>query len=170
MRKLVRACGITLAGTRDRALFLVGFAGALRRSELVGMNVADLTWTEDGLVLLITRSKTDAEGAGARIGISRGKAVETCPVTALHEWLTKAGIDDGPVFRKVNRGGAVEQGRLTSGAVRQILVKRAGQAGITNTWAEPVTAHMDCEPALSLQPTAAECPTKRSWATLATEV
>ena len=141
MRKLVRACGTTLAGARDRALFLVGFAGALRRSELVGMNVAEITWTEDGLVLLITRSKTDAEEAGARIGISRGKALETCPVTALHDWLTKAGIDDGPVFRKVNRGGDVEQGRLTAGAVRQLLVKRAGQAGLTNTWAEPVSPH-----------------------------
>jgi len=105
------------------------------------MNVADITWTEDGLVLLITRSKTDAEGAGARIGISRGKAVETCPVTAPHDWLTKAGIDDGPVFRKVNRGGVIEQGRLTAGAVRQVLVKRAGQAGITNTWAEAVSPH-----------------------------
>ena len=141
LRKLVRACGTTLAGARDRALFLLGFAGALRRSELVGMNFADLSWTEDGLVLLITRSKTDAEGAGARIGISRGKAVETCPVTALHDWLTKSGIVDGPVFRKVNRGGAVEQGRLTAGAVRQVLVKRASQAAITNTWAEPVSPH-----------------------------
>ena len=141
MRKLVRACGTTLAGARDRALFLVGFAGALRRSELVGMNVADITWTEDGLVLLITRSKTDAEGAGARIGINCGKAIETCPVSALLDWLTMAGIDDGPVFRKVNRGGAVEHGRLTAGAVRQVLVKRAGQAGIANTWGEPVSPH-----------------------------
>ena len=141
LRKLVRACGTTLAGARDRALFLVGFAGALRRSELVGVNVCDITWTEDGLVLLITRSKTDAEGAGARIGISRGKALETCPVTALHDWLTKAGVHQGPVFRKVNRGGTVEHGRLTAGAVRQVLGKRAGQAGITNTWAEPVSPH-----------------------------
>ena len=141
MRKLVRTCGTTLAGARDRALFLVGFAGALRRSELVGLNVADVTWTEDGLVLLITRSKTDAEGAGARIGLTRGKAVETCPVTALQEWLAKAGIDGGPVFRKVNRGGAVEPGRLTAGAVRQVLVKRAAQAGIASTWEEPVSPH-----------------------------
>ena len=108
MRKLVRSCGTTLAGARDRALFLIGFAGALRRSELVGLNVADVTWTSGGLELLITRSKTDAEGAGARIGISRGKAAEMCPVTALQAWLTEAGITDGPVFRKVNRGGAVE--------------------------------------------------------------
>ena len=92
-------------------------------------------------MLLITRSKTDAERAGARIGISCGNLVETCPVTAVHDWLTKSGINDGPVFRKVNRGGAVEQGRLTAGAVRQILVKRIGQAGITNTWAEPVSPH-----------------------------
>ncbi len=141
MRKLVRACGTTLAGARDRALFLIGFAGALRRSELVGINLADISWTDDGLVLLITRSKTDAEGTGARIGINRGRAVETCPVIALHAWLDEAGITDGPVFRKVNRGGAVEQGRLTSGAVRQILVKRAGQAGIPSTWAEPVSPH-----------------------------
>lgn len=109
IRKLVRACGTILAGTRDRALFLVGFAGALRRSELVGMNVADITWTGDGLVLLITRSKTDAKGAGTRIGINRGKAAETCPVTALQSWLTDACINEGPVFRKVNRGGIVEQ-------------------------------------------------------------
>ena len=141
MRKLVRACGTTLAGVRDRALFLVGFAGALRRSELVGLNVQDITWTEDGLVLLITRSKTDAEGAGARIGISRGKVIETCPVSALHDWLTRAEVNDGPIFRKVNRGGAIEQARLTAGAVRQILIKRAGQAQITNTWTEPVSPH-----------------------------
>jgi len=141
MRKLVRACSTTLAGARDRALFLIGFAGALRRSELVGMNVADITWTKDGFVLLITRSKTDAEGAGARIAISCGKAVETCPVTALRAWLREAGITDGPVFRKVNRGGKVEESRLTAGAVRQILVSRAGQAGIPSTWAEPVSPH-----------------------------
>ena len=83
MRKLVRSCGTTLAGSRDRALFLIGFAGALRRSELAGLNVADVTWTSEGLELLITRSKTDAEGTGARIGINRGKAAALCPVTAL---------------------------------------------------------------------------------------
>lgn len=141
MRKLVRACGTTLAGARDRALFLVGFAGALRRSELVGTNVADITWTEDGFVLMLTRSKTDAEGAGARIGINCGRAVETCPVTALQAWVTEAGVDDGPVFRKVNRGGVVEPARLTAGAVRQILLKRASQAGIANNWAEPISPH-----------------------------
>src|SRR5271166_5792719 len=67
IRKLIRACGTDLAGARDRALFLIGFAGALRRSELVGLDVAHVTWTSDGLKLLIERSKTDTDGEGAEI-------------------------------------------------------------------------------------------------------
>jgi len=85
--------------------------------------------------------KTDAEGEGARIAISRGKSAETCPVTALEAWLTGSGITDGPIFRKVNRGGVVEAARLTAGAVRTILLKRASTAGIKGTWDEPVSPH-----------------------------
>jgi integrase len=113
VRKLSRACGTDLAGARDRALFLIGFAGALRRSELVGLDMAQATWTGDGLTLLIERSKTDKAGEGAEIAISRGRSEETCPVTALQAWLTAAEITAGPLFRKVNRGGAVEPARLS---------------------------------------------------------
>jgi integrase len=141
VRKLARACGTTLAGARDRALFLVGFAAALRRSELVGLDVADLAWTTDGVVLRIKRSKTDAEGAGAQVAVSRGRLPETCAVAALQAWLTQGGISDGPVFRKVNRGGAVERGRLSTDAVRQVLLKRAALAGVRGTWDEPVSPH-----------------------------
>lgn len=141
VRKLAAACGSTLAGTRDRALVLIGFAGALRRSELVGLSVADVTWAPDGVVILIPRSKTDAQGEGARIAISRGNSPETCPVAALEAWLTGSGIIDGPIFRKVNRGGVVEAARLTPGAVRTILLKRASAAGVKGTWDEPVSPH-----------------------------
>ena len=103
--------------------------------------MADVAWTADGAELLITRSKTDAEGEGARIGITPGRSPETCPVTALRAWLAEAEIHDGPIFRKVNRGGVVEQTRLTAGSVRDILLKRAGQARIKGTWAEPVSPH-----------------------------
>ena len=106
IRKLSRACGTTLAGARDRALFLIGFAGALRRSELVGLDMAHVTWTGESLTLLIERSKTDAEAKGAEINIPRGRSEETCPVTALQAWLTAGEITAGPLFRKVNRGGA----------------------------------------------------------------
>jgi len=141
IRKLSRACGPDLAGARDRALFLIGFAGALRRSELVGLDVADVTWTSDGLKLLIERSKTDSDGEGAEIAIPRGRSDETCPVTALQAWLVAAEITAGPVFRKVNRGGVVETARLSPDAVRQILLKRAARAGLKGTLAEPVSPH-----------------------------
>src|SRR5208337_1414685 len=141
VRKLSRACGTGLAGARDRAVFLVGFAGALRRSELVALDVEHVTWTRDGMKLLIERSKTDAEGEGAEIAIPRGQSPETCPVMALQEWLTAAEIASGPLFRKVNRGGAVEAARLVPDAVRQILLKRAARAGLKGTLAEPVSPH-----------------------------
>jgi integrase len=141
VKKLSRACGTDLAGARDRALFLVGFAGALRRSELVALDVAHVTWTNDGMKLLIERSKTDAEGEGAEIAIPRGQSPETCPVTTLQQWLTAAGISSGPLFRKVNRGGAVETVRLVPDAVRQILLKRAAKAGLKGSLAEPVRPH-----------------------------
>ena len=141
VRKLGRACGTTLAGARDRALFLVGFAGALRRSELVGLDVMHVTWTNDGMTLLIERSKTDKDGEGVEIAIPRGRSDETCPVTALHAWLIAAEITAGPLFRKVNRGGVVENAGLGSDAVRQILLKRAAQAGLKGTLSEPISPH-----------------------------
>ena len=139
--KAYQDCGTGLAGARDRALFLLGFAGAMRRSELIGLNVEHVTWTEDGMKLLIERSKTDKQGEGAEIAIPRGKAEETCPVAALKDWLALAEITVGPLFRKVNRGGAVESARLSADGVRQILLKRAAAAGLKGTLAEPVSPH-----------------------------
>jgi integrase len=141
VRKLCQACDTGLAGARDRALLLLGFAGALRRSELVALDVEHVTWTRNGLKLLIQRSKTDAEGEGAEIAIPGGQANCTCPVAALETWLELSKISTGPLFRKVNRGGAVERTRLSADAVRQILLKRAARAGLKGTLAEPVSPH-----------------------------
>jgi integrase len=96
VRKLCRACGTDLAGARDRALLLLGFAGALRRSELVALDdIEHATWMRNGLKLLIQRSKTDAEGEGAEIAVLRGQADETCPVAALRTWLELSKISAG---------------------------------------------------------------------------
>ncbi len=62
-------------------------------------------------------------------------------MTALQRWLTEAEISAGPIFRKVNRGGAVEAARLVPDAVRQILLKRAAKAGLKGTLAEPISPH-----------------------------
>jgi integrase len=141
IKRLLRVCGNDMAGRRDQALFLICFAGALRRSELVGLDVAHINPTEDGVRLLITRSKTDKEGAGAEVGLSRGRSADTCPVTALERWLDMADIATGPIFRKVDRWGKVHSGRLDPDAVRQILKKRALEAKITGTIWEPITPH-----------------------------
>ncbi len=141
VKRLVAACGADMTGLRDQALFLVCFAGALRRSELVGLDTEHVTWVPEGMRILITRSKTDKEGAGAEVGVTNGRMAETCPVTALKRWLEQAEITSGPIFRKVDRWGAVHAGRLHPDAVRQILKKRAAQAGIVGTIWEPITPH-----------------------------
>lgn len=141
IKRLSRECGADLAGLRDRALFLMGFAGALRRSELVALDLAHIAWTTDGLKVLIERSKTDTGGDGAEIAIPRGRFKETCPVAALQAWFSAAELTEGPIFRKVNRGGRVEAARLTPDGVRQILLKRAAQGGVQGTLTEPVSPH-----------------------------
>ena len=105
VQRLVATCGTEPAGLRDRALLLVGFAGALRRSELCGIDVEHLRWTRRGVELLLPRSKTDQDGDGVRIGIPRGQFEETCPVRALKRWLDLSGIAQGPVFRGITRCG-----------------------------------------------------------------
>lgn len=112
-----------LLGIRNRALVLLGFAGAFRRSELVGLDVEDLTFTEDGVKVRIRRSKTDQEGAGQVIGIVYGSGL--CPVRALRQWLETAGITTGPVFRSVHRGGHVQPGRLSDQVVASVVKQLA---------------------------------------------
>jgi site-specific recombinase XerD len=129
LRRMIEVAGEGLHGARDRALLLIGFAGALRRSELVGLNVGDLRDTNDGYLLTIRRSKTDQEGEGRTIGIPYGSRPETCPVRALRRWLELAAITEGPVFRPIDRHDNVGGQRLSDRAVAlrvQELAKRAG--------------------------------------------
>ncbi len=118
-----------LLGVRDRAILLVGFAGGFRRSELVALDVEDLEFKGRNLVVTLRRSKTDQEGAGRKVGIPHGSHEETCPVLALKAWLHKdnAGIKSGPIFRAVNRHGAIQPKRLTAQSVG-LIVKRCAEA------------------------------------------
>jgi site-specific recombinase XerD len=126
VKAMVATLPATPRGLRDRALLLVGFAGAFRRSELVGLDVADLAFTEDGLEVTLRRSKTDQEGVGRKVGIPCGSTPETCPVRALRAWIEAAGITEGPVFREVI-GHRVSRRRASGRAVAR-LVKRTAQA------------------------------------------
>jgi site-specific recombinase XerD len=127
IRQLVATLDVDrLGGLRDRALLVVGFAGAFRRSELVALDVADIEWTDDGLVVAIRRSKTDQEGEGASIGLPYGSDPQTCPVRTLRAWLDAASIVDGAIFRHVDRHGRLF-GRMSGRAAAE-RVKRACRA------------------------------------------
>ncbi len=93
----------TLTGLRDRALLLLTFAGALRRSEIVALNVEDVAYLPEGLVVTIRSSKTDQQRAGQKVAVASGKMPETCPVRSLRAWLLKGGITKGPLFRGITR-------------------------------------------------------------------
>lgn len=130
LRAMLATLPDSLLGIRDRALLLLGFAGAFRRSELVGLNVEDLQFTRGGLVITIRRSKTDQEGQGQKIGIPFGVHEETCPVRAVQAWLEASGIKEGPLFRSINRHGHMSEKRLSDRAVALVVKRTAAAAGL----------------------------------------
>ena len=130
LRTMLEGLGTDAAGCRDHALLLLGFAGALRRSELVGLDVADFTEGTDGLTVRLRRSKTDQEGAGRTVGIPYGSKEATCPVRAWRAWLEVSGITEGPAFRSVDGHGHIGETRLTGQVVALVLKRHAARAGL----------------------------------------
>lgn len=130
VRRMVDALPDNLLGTRDRALLLIGFAGAFRRSELVALDVADVAETDGGLIVTLRRSKTDQEGQGRKVGIPYGSNPSTCPVRALRAWLAASGIEAGPLFRPVGRAGVVGDERLSDKAVARVVKRQAAKVGL----------------------------------------
>jgi integrase len=116
-------------GIRDRALLLLGFAAALRRSELVALDVLDLEWVKEGLIVHQRRSKTDQEGAGRKIAVPHGRT-SACPVKAVQAWLEHAQIAAGAVFRSISKGRVISADRLTGPSVALILKNYARKAGL----------------------------------------
>jgi site-specific recombinase XerD len=129
LRRIVEVLPDNLAGTRDRALLLLGFAGGFRRSELVGLDVEHIASVPEGIVVTLTRSKTDQEGQGRKLGIRFGNNPDTCPVRALRAWLEEASIDSGPLFRSVSRHGTTGSRRLSGKSVAFIVKRSVEIAG-----------------------------------------
>jgi integrase len=130
LRELLAVLPASLIGLRDRALLMVGFAGALRRSELVALNVEDLAFEADGIKVTLRRSKTDQEGRGRLVGITFGAHPESCPVLSMRGWLDAAAITEGPVFRTVTRHGRLGTERLNDRSVVKIIKRRCHEAGL----------------------------------------
>ena len=120
---------LTTAAKRDRALLLVGFAGALRRSELAALDVRDLAFGSDGMRVRLRRSKADQEGVGATLGLHYGDRPLSCPVRAMQDWLRHHAITEGAVFRGVDRHGNIGDRPLAPGSVARIVKRAASRAG-----------------------------------------
>jgi site-specific recombinase XerD len=130
IRAMVDAKDAGMIGVRDRALILLGFAGAFRRSELVSLTVEDCSFGKDGLTVTLRRSKTDQRGEGRKIGIPYGANPDTCPVRTMQAWMEQAVINAGPLFRSINRHGRIQSGRLSANSVARIVKKLAERAGL----------------------------------------
>ena len=122
---------------RDRAMLLLGFALAARRSELVALDVEDMEFTAKGALVTIRRSKTDQEGRGRQVAVPPGRT-RHCPIAALKGWLAFAGIDGGPIFLAMNKHGDILDRRISGEAVRQTLKARLSAVGYDP---EPFSAH-----------------------------
>lgn len=131
VRDAVRAIpSQSLHDLRSRALVLLGFTGAFRRSELVSLDVEDLTLDPTrGLTVRLRRSKTDQGGVGADVQVPFGIAPDLCPVRAIEAWCAASGVREGPLLRSVDRHGHIG-GRLDGRDVARLLKSIAAQVGV----------------------------------------
>jgi integrase len=130
VRRMVAALPPTLMGQRDACMLLLGFTGALRRSELVGLDIEDVEAIPEGLVVSIRRSKTDPDGEGRQIGVPYGSDPTTCPVRTFGRWVATSGLQRGPLFRPVDRYGRLNDNRLSDRAVALVVKRTAKAAGL----------------------------------------
>lgn len=134
IRLICARLGLDAHSVRNKAILLLGFAGGFRRSELSALDVPDLEFRKEGLIVTLGRSKTDQYGEGRRIGIVRGAHSETCPVDAVRAWLRLALLEHetGPLFLPVNRWGVVEafQGRLSDKGIDRAVKAACAAAGL----------------------------------------
>lgn len=127
-----------LADIRNRALILVGFFGAFRRSELVNLQWEQVRFVNDGMIITLPRSKTDQVGEGARCVIPFGNS-ERCPVQALLEWRSQSKLWGGAVFRRLSKTATISEKAISSDYCNRLLRQIIAAAGIPN--AELYSAH-----------------------------
>lgn len=121
---------LTLSSLRDRAIILIGFTGALRRSEIINLDTGDINFVAEGIRLVVRKSKSDQEGHGHVKGIRYGDKPRTCPVRSIRAWINKAEIEEGPLFRSVDRWGNIGDSRLSGRSVANIVKRAAKDAGL----------------------------------------
>lgn len=132
LRRIVtrKADATSVVELRDRALLLIGYAGAFRRSELTAIVGADLEFSADGVVITLRASKTDSLRKGRKVPIPFTRTRD-CPVKALQTWLRQSPADAAsPVFRSIDRDGNLRSRHMNAGSVGLILRRSLKQAGL----------------------------------------
>jgi integrase len=125
LRQISAALPDTLAGIRDRAIVVVGFGMAARRSEVANLLVEDVTVTDDGLSIVVRHSKTGHRSPAVPFGTDPG----TCPVRTWLAWRTASGIVTGPAFRSIDRHGNLGT-KISAHSVGQIVTRAGVLAGL----------------------------------------
>lgn len=135
LKDVLHRLGDSLRDRRDRALLLLTFAGGFRRSEVAGLEVADVRFEQRGAVVTLRRSKTDQVGAGREVAIPLLRTQALCPVHALRAWIEAAGIVDGPLFRTFSMRGELRENRIDGRDVARLVQRLTGQARLEGDFA-----------------------------------
>ncbi len=138
IRRIIKCCPDSLTGLRDKALVLISYAAATRRSETAALQVEDVKEVPEGLVLTIRKSKTDQLGASRKVGIPFGEDPATCPVKTILIYKDAAGIREGSLFRGIDQKQRVSPSGLHPDSVGYILKRCAARA---NMQVEEIAGH-----------------------------
>ena len=117
---------------RDKTLILIGFGGGFRRAELVSIDYEDIEFVDEGVKIIIRRSKTDQFGEGMIKGLPYFSNQKFCPVLHLKKWLELSNINSGPLFRRFSKSFNLSNERLTDQSVALLLKSYLAEAGIEN--------------------------------------
>lgn len=131
LRKMIKTFPNNLRGKRDRAVLVLGFACGMRRSEVVSLNVEDVAFTREGVVVKLRKSKTDQESKGHEFPVLYGTDPDTCPVRVLKDWVDVREAESGPLFIDVTRGCWPTSRRLSDRAVARLIKRAAKAAGLS---------------------------------------
>ncbi|HLB57322.1 MAG TPA: site-specific integrase [Gammaproteobacteria bacterium] len=123
---------------RDRALLLVGFFGAFRRSELIRLQWEDVQFVSDGMIVHVPRSKTDQAGEGSRVIIPFVNE-KRCPVRALLAWRHASGFYEGPIFRALGKDRQFAEKTITAHQLNHRIRALGKKAGLPQ--AEQLSSH-----------------------------
>ena len=130
--QLCQSLGKSAIDRRDRAVLLLGFAGGFRRSEIAALNIADLEFVDEGLLVRVRSSKTDQTRRGRTVAIPKSSG-STCAVTAVRRWLWTAGKTEDALFRRCHRSGTVLSDRLDAAYVATIVKRRLTAIDVDST-------------------------------------